>query len=121
MRILADIHISLATVSFLRGLGHDVIRVQEVLSASCSDDSIVAAAAGQDRVVLTQDLDFSAIIALSHRNGPSLISLRLGSSRVEHVNGIPKRVLPLIEADLLQGAIVAVTEERIRRRPLPLT
>jgi len=35
MRLLADIHISPRTVRFLRSVGHDVVRVDEVPSA-CS-------------------------------------------------------------------------------------
>jgi len=85
MRILADLHVAPRTVEFLRRIGHDVLRVSEVMDARSPDEAVVAAAAQQDRVVLTQDLDFSEIIALSGQTRPSLIILRLGSSRVEYV------------------------------------
>lgn len=88
MRILADVHIAPRTVAFLCSLGHDVVRVGDVTPADATDESIVQTAAAQDRAVLTQDLDFSAIVALSGRRTPSIISLRLASSRIEHVNVI---------------------------------
>jgi predicted nuclease of predicted toxin-antitoxin system len=65
MRLLADMHISPRTVAWLRSLGHDVVRVDEVLQPTASDEAIVDRARKEGRVVLTQDLDFSAIIAVS--------------------------------------------------------
>jgi predicted nuclease of predicted toxin-antitoxin system len=70
--------------------------------------------------VLTQDLDFSAIVALSGRVVPSVISLRLSSSRIEQVNSMLEDVLPGVERDLDDGAIVTVQEGRVRRRRLPV-
>lgn len=120
MRLLADVHISPRTVAFLGALGHDVVRVAESLTPTATDLEIVAAAARDDRVVLTQDLDFSAIVALSGERRPSVVSLRLTSSRVEHVNLVLARVLPAVEMDLQAGALVTVEDERIRTRRLPV-
>ena len=41
MRLLADLNISPSTVSFLRDLGHDVVRVDAVLANTASDQEIV--------------------------------------------------------------------------------
>jgi len=105
---------------FLRSLGHDVARVNELLSPTASDEAIVAAATREGRSILTQDLDFSAVVALSGRTVPSVISLRLSSSRVERVNAVLQEVLPDVEQDLLQGAIMTVQDGRIRARRLPV-
>ena len=83
MRILADIRISPVTVTYLSDIGHDAIRVNEILPPDSSDRKIVDTAFKTDRVILTQYLDFSEIIALSGNIKPSLISLRLSSSRIE--------------------------------------
>ncbi len=88
MRLLADLHISPLTVTFLKSLGYDVVRVNEVLPANAADEVIVTWARQSSRIILTQDLDFSRIIALGGKTSPSLISLRPQSSRIEHVNGI---------------------------------
>ena len=80
----------------------------------------MAAARDSGCSVLTQDLDFSAIVALSGARTPSLITLRLASSRVEHVNEILARVLPQIEEDLVRGSAITVEEAAIRRRALPV-
>ena len=120
MKLLADVHISPRTVRFLRDLGHDVVRSDEVLPANAADEEIIARAARETRVVLTQDLDFSAFIALRGAAGPSVISLRLSSSRVEHVNAALEHVLPQLEEAVRAGAVIVVEEGRVRRRDLPI-
>jgi predicted nuclease of predicted toxin-antitoxin system len=65
MRLLADLHIAPRTVEYLRSLGHDVVRVSQVLPPTSSDHEIIAYAARDRRAILTQDLDFSAEIAVS--------------------------------------------------------
>jgi len=121
MKLLADLHISPRTVQFLRQRGHDVVRVNEILPATTPDPTIVARAAEDGRTILTQDLDFSALIVLTGKTAPSLISLRLASSRIENVNAVLKRVLPELEAEVLEGIVVTVEDHRVRRRRLPLT
>ena len=120
MRLLADLHISPRTVQFLRSLGHDVLRVTDLLPATASDETIVERAAQDQRVILTQDLDMTAIIALSRRQYPSLVTLRLSSVRIEFVNTVLQRTLPVMEHDLQQGALVTIEDSRVRFRRLPL-
>jgi len=121
VRLLADLHISPATVSFLRSLGHHVVRVDEVLPNTASDAEILVRAAQESRAVLTQDLDFSALVAVAGMRAPSLISLRLSSSRVEFVNAVLEKVLPTLEADVIVGMAITVEDSRVRRRPLPIS
>jgi predicted nuclease of predicted toxin-antitoxin system len=117
VKLLADLNIAPRTVSFLCAKGHDVVRASD---ADGADTAIVEQARQQGRVVLTQDLDFSAIVALSGRTDPSVISLRLGSSRIEDVNLRLETVLPAIVHDVSVGAIVTVEDGRVRSRLLPI-
>jgi predicted nuclease of predicted toxin-antitoxin system len=61
-RILADENIERATVNYLRKLGHDVERLDDVeeLGLGAGDESIVRYAREHDRLILTQDDDFFA-------------------------------------------------------------
>jgi predicted nuclease of predicted toxin-antitoxin system len=120
VRIVADMHVSMRTVEALRQLGHDVTRVADVLAPTATDTQIVDEAIRDDRVILTQDLDFSALVAVSGRSVPSVVSLRLSSARVETVNARLTRVLPMLEADLAAGAIAVVEDLRVRTRKLPV-
>lgn len=121
MKLIADMHISPATVAFVRSIGHDAIRVNNVLSASAADEDIISWAARNNWTILTQDLDFSALIALSGKTSPSVISLRLSTARVDYVNAVLTKIFPTLENDVLRGIIVTVEDRRVRKRLLPLT
>lgn len=120
MKLLADLRISPSTVEFLRALGHDVARISEVMAPDAADQAVVAEADKIHRVILTQDLDFSSIIALGGLEHPSIITLRLASSRIEHVNAVLEKALPAVESDLAAGAMATVEDARIRLRRLPI-
>lgn len=59
-RILADENVERATVNYLRKLGHDVERLDDVteLGFGSEDESIARYAREHDRLILTQDDDF---------------------------------------------------------------
>ncbi|HEX2692213.1 MAG TPA: DUF5615 family PIN-like protein [Kofleriaceae bacterium] len=97
MRLLADVHISPRTVAFLRELGHDVVRVgPDYLRSTAPDAEMVAAAIADQRIIATQDVDFSAIVALSNATRPSVVLLRLNTASIEVVNDLLARALPMV-------------------------
>lgn len=77
LKYLADLHISPLTVETLQASGFTIQRVAHILSPRAKDSEIVALARLEDWVILTQDLDFSALVAKSGATRPSVISLRL--------------------------------------------
>ena len=123
MRLLADVHISPRTVVFLQRLGHDVVRVGigGYLWSTATDHDIVAAAVADDRIIVTQDVDFSAIVALSNSSRPSVVLLRLATARIEVINELLDRALPLVAQDLAEGALVTVEQHHVRVRRLPVS
>lgn len=121
MRILADVHISPSTVLRLNDLGHDAVRADTILPGSAADRAIVGLAVAEDRVILTQDLDFSEIIALSGDVRPSLITLRLSDPTVENVNLVLESVLPDLEPAVVAGIAATVEDNRTRIRQLPIS
>ena len=120
MRILADANISHYTVQRLNALGYDAVYVPDLLSPKADDRSIVNTAAAENRVILTQDQDFTDIIALSGAAQPSLISLRLSDSREANVNRVLESELPNLEEPAAGGIIATVEDTRVRIRQLPV-
>jgi predicted nuclease of predicted toxin-antitoxin system len=120
VRLLADLNVAPRTVEFLRSRAYDVVRVDALLPVTATDAEIVEVALREERTILTQDLDFSALVALSGRSGPSVVSLRLSSSRVERVNERLSEVLPSLAAEIESGAIVSVDDDGVRARSLPI-
>lgn len=55
MRLLADVHVKSAYLAALRGDGHDISRVVDVLNETASDAEIVEHARETERAVITND------------------------------------------------------------------
>ena len=120
LRLLADMNISPLTVRALAEAGWEAHRVSTLLPEDSSDEDILTYAAETDRVVCTQDLDFSDLLAVSGRGWSSVITLRLSDVAPEVVTDRLLNVLPLLVEDLERGAIVTVDDDTVRVRSLPI-
>jgi predicted nuclease of predicted toxin-antitoxin system len=120
MRFLADMGISPRTVEHLRAQGYEAAHLHELGHDRLPDGEILAMALREQWIILTHDLDFSELLAVSGAQLPSVITFRLRDMRPEHVNRHLDAILAQHAQRLEQGAIVTVTEQRIRVRPLPI-
>lgn len=120
LRLIADIHISPITVAALNLKGYDIVRATDLLPETAADVEILEFARGENRIVLTQDLDFSMLVALSNCNQPSLITLRLSSAKPDLVTQRLLNILPTLEQELIEGAAVTVDDDSVRVRKLPI-
>jgi predicted nuclease of predicted toxin-antitoxin system len=120
IRLLADVHISPKTVADLQKQGYEIMRSSEFLPANAPDINILEFARTENWVVLTQDLDFSMLVALSRYSQPSLITLRLSSAKPDIVTQKLLDVLPQIEVALQEGSAITIQDDSIRIRKLPV-
>ncbi|MFQ5772522.1 MAG: DUF5615 family PIN-like protein [bacterium] len=74
LNFIADVHISPLTIFQLKKFGFRINRITEFLPATASDDQIIELAQREKAVIISQDLDFSALIAQSGLQKPSIIS-----------------------------------------------
>jgi predicted nuclease of predicted toxin-antitoxin system len=112
--------ISMSTVNWLRTQGYDVLHLSEEGLQRAADKEILEKAGTEERVVLTLDLGFGELLAVSGRILPSVVSFRLGDSSVDVVTQRLKDVLAECQEHLEEGAIISVTETVIRVRSLPI-
>ena len=120
MRFLADMGISQRVVTWLTEHGHDAVHLRDQGLQRLEDGDIFAKALQESRIILTWDLDFTEILALS---GPQIVSaviFRLHNTRSVHVIQRLERVLAESAQDLEEGAIISVEEHRHRVRLLPI-
>ena len=120
IKLLADMNISPLTVSALQGQGSDIIRVSEVMSRTASDLEILEFARQENRVIVTQDLDFSMLLALGGYNKPSLITLRLSLTDPNIVTQKLIDTIPQVEQILIEGGAVTIEDASVRTRRLPM-
>lgn len=120
MRFLADMGVDIRIVQWLRQQAHDATHLRdEGLHRSPNGDIFVKAVA-EERVVLTFDLDFGEIAALTRGRKASIVLFRLHNTRTPHVIARLTAVLADCADALQRGAIVVVEESRHRVRCLPI-
>ena len=71
-------------------------------------------------VVFTHDLDFSALLAATQGEGPSVIQVRTQNILPEAIGDLVKDALKRFRGELEKGAIITIDPNRARLRILPL-
>jgi predicted nuclease of predicted toxin-antitoxin system len=120
MRLLLDQGLPRSAVQHLAAAGIDAVHVAELGLSAAEDVDIVAEARRQQRIIVTLDADFHAILALSGAADPSVIRVRIEGLKGDVVAALLLDVLKLCEPELTAGAMVTVGPHRVRVRCLPL-
>jgi predicted nuclease of predicted toxin-antitoxin system len=120
LRFLADMNISPSTVSEHQDKGWDISRVSDVLSGSARNQDILSFARDRTLILITQDLDFSALLAVSGHTRPSVITLRLEEPRPHLVTLRLVEVIAALGSQLEEGVVASVDESSVRYRTLPI-
>ena len=117
MKLLADVNVEFPIIESLRRRGHDVVWVYDV-EPTASDEAILALAYEQQRVVLTNDHDFSELVfKLGYpTHGVVLMRLHAVSRREKIVQAI--NALETHEGDF-GGNFCVIEPGRFRLRQLP--
>jgi predicted nuclease of predicted toxin-antitoxin system len=120
MRFLADMGVSTKVVQWLRQNGYDAKHLRDEGLYRIPNGEIFTKAISENRVVMTFDLDFGEIIALSKSQKVSVILFRLHNTRTSFLINRLAAVLSDTGDALEKGAVVVVEESRHRVRYLPI-
>ena len=120
MRFLAGMGVATGVVDWLRQNGHEAKHLREERLHRIPNGEIFAKAISENRILITFDLDFGEILALSKREKVSNILFRLHDTRTSHLINRLSIVLEDSAEALGEGAVVVVEESRHRVRYLPL-
>ena len=120
MRFLADMGVDTRVVDWPRREGHDANHLREEALHRMPNGDIFTKAIVEDRVILTFDLDFGEIAALTAGRKAGVVVFRLHNTRTPHVIDRLATVLAASSDALEHGAVIAVEETRHRVRHLPL-
>ena len=120
MKILVDMNLSPSWADFLKGNGIEAVHWSSIGLPDAFDTEIVTFAKANDFSVLTNDLDFGYILALTRGKKPSVIQTRTGALGPDRIGGIVLSALTLLTADIEKGALVTIDQHKTRVTLLPL-
>jgi predicted nuclease of predicted toxin-antitoxin system len=118
---LVDMPLSPGLAAWLRDQGYQAVHASEIDMSTAPDEMLLSYAKSNSMVVITADLDYPRLLALTQEEGPGTILFRGSNYSGEQCLVLLERVLKLIPIDELASSIIVVEQERIRRRRLPVS
>ncbi|MBA3070670.1 MAG: hypothetical protein FP829_00595 [Nitrospirae bacterium] len=120
MKFLVDMPASPQLVKWLNEKGYDAVHASDIGLFKTKDKEILNEARRQGRIIITADLDFPQLLAMSRAKDPGIILFRWGNYNEQEMRELLKRVLDNIKPEKIPDSIVVVDRTRIRRCPLPI-
>ncbi|MBM4275451.1 MAG: hypothetical protein FJ134_13465 [Deltaproteobacteria bacterium] len=119
MKILIDMNLPPRWVQVFAGAGLEAVHWSQVGAAAARDREIMAWARDNGYVVFTHDLDFSALLAATKGEGPSVIQVRTQNILPEAIGNLVIDSVKRFRSELEKGAIITLDPGRARVRILP--
>jgi predicted nuclease of predicted toxin-antitoxin system len=114
LKIKLDENLPTALARALRGLGHDVHTVPDEGLEGQMDGRIWQAAQGEDRFLITQDLDFSDIRKFRPGSHCGILLVRLREPGRLALTTAVRQVFAMQDVSAWQGCFIVLTERKLR-------
>lgn len=120
MKVLLDMPVSSSLLDVLHTHGHEGVHAHELGLDRATDRQLLELARQENRVIITADMDFPRLLALSSMSGPGLILFRGGNYSDAEMRDLLNRVLTEVSTEMLESSVCVVDRKRIRCTRLPL-
>ena len=120
MKFLIDMPLSTTLARSLAAQGHDAVHAAALGLDRAADTEIMAHAVGESRIVITADLDYPRLLALSGAVRPGLILFRGGDWSEREAIARLREVLDGVPEAEIAVSILVIDRDRVRRRRLPI-
>ena len=120
MKILIDMNLSPQWCDVLARHGWETVHWSTVGDPRAPDTALMNWARAHGYVVLTHDLDFGTLLAVTRAEAPSVVQVRTQDVLPARAERLFVRALRQFEPLLEGGALVVIEEARARARVLPL-
>lgn len=120
MKLLVDMNLSPRWIETLATEGFEAAHWSAIGAKSAPDSEIMAYAKHHDCVVLTNDLDFGAMLAATQGAKPSVVQIRADDLNPDVIGKQVAAALRQMGSDLERGVLLTVDPTRTRLRLLPL-
>jgi predicted nuclease of predicted toxin-antitoxin system len=120
MKFLLDMPVSALLLDVLHAYGHEGVHAHQIGKDRAPDIELLNIARREDRIIITADLDFPKLLALSLSEGPGIILFRGGNYSDVEMCELLERVLKRVPTEVMENSICVVDKKRIRITRLPL-
>ena len=120
MKFVVDMNLSPSWADRLARLGFEAVHWSTIGAGTAPDDEILTWARDHGCVVITNDLDFSAILAASSGQAPSVLQIRTQDLLSDAAVSFVMRAIKAFSTDIEAGALLSIDEGGTRVRMLPL-
>ena len=120
MKILLDMNLSPAWVSFLENEGYEVKHWKDIGSVTAQDIELMDWARKNGYIIFTHDLDYGTLLFVTKAVAPSVIQLRCEDVRPKSAGKIVLSALKKAQKEIERGALVTVDPRKSRIHLLPL-
>ena len=120
MKFLLDENMPPSFCGILQNLGYDAIHVYDVQLNQTPDSEIVIYAEINKYTIITNDLDFSRIIAVGNLSMPSVITFRMPQLNKVIFNQIMSLNLVDLSGPISEGSLITIDDKKIRIQALPI-
>jgi predicted nuclease of predicted toxin-antitoxin system len=120
LKILIDMNLSPSWVRHLSEAGFEAVHWSMIGRSDAPDTVIMAHARNHGFIVLTNDLDFGAILAATGGDKPSVAEIRSDDLDPDVIGAHVTNALKVTANDLAEGALLTINPTRIRVTVLPL-
>ncbi len=116
MKVKLDENMPLAMAELFRQSGHDALTVADEGLGGAADPTILKAAATEDRVLVTFDLDFADVRSFPVGSHGGIVVFRLHDQRWGVLEGPARRLMASGILERIRGGLAIVDEARVRIR-----
>jgi len=120
MKFLLDMPVSPTLLEVIHAHGYQGVHAAHIGKQRATDSELLIIAQREERVIITADLDFPRLLALSSERGPGITLFRGGNYSDQEMRELLGRVLREVPEDKLRQAVCVVDKKRVRITPLPL-
>jgi predicted nuclease of predicted toxin-antitoxin system len=120
MKILVDMNLSTKWAGFLTENGIEAVHWSFIGSPDAPDIEIMAYAKEYEFTVMTNDLDFGYILAITRGKKPSVIQMRTGALGHDRIGAVVLSAIKLLAVEIDKGALVTIDQHKTRVTLLPL-
>jgi predicted nuclease of predicted toxin-antitoxin system len=120
IKIIIDMNLPPGLVSILENEGWEALHRSAIGDPGATDSEIMRYAMKGGYIVLTNDLDFGAILAATGWKTPSVIQIRTQDVFPEAIGKMVITTIHQFSDEIKKGALISVDESRSRARILPI-